>query len=83
LDAEADLQMAISLNEDEIGLLKQLKAAGEHGHTRRALNSDTALASLIKKGYVVARTAKADLMLFYRLTDPGQQALADAITEGE
>ena len=73
--------MAISLTEDEIGLLKQLKAAGEHGRTTRALNSDAALARLIKEGYVVARTAKVDLMLFYRLTDRGQQALADAITE--
>ncbi len=75
--------MAISLTEDEIGLLKQLKAAGEHGRTRRTLNSDAALARLIKEGYVVARTAKVDLMLFYRLTDRGQQALADAITERE
>ena len=47
----------------------------------RALNSDAALARLIKEGYVVARTAKVDLMLFYRLTDRGQRALADAITE--
>jgi DNA-binding transcriptional regulator PaaX len=69
--------MAISLTEDEIG--QQLKAAGEHGSTRRALNFDAALARVIKEGYVVARV---DLMLFYRLTDRGQQALADAITEG-
>jgi hypothetical protein len=69
LDAKADLRMAISLTEDEIGLLKQLKAAGEHGRTTCALNSDAALARLIKEGYVVARTAKVDLMLFYRLTD--------------
>jgi hypothetical protein len=81
LDAEADLRMAISLTEDEIGLLKQLKAAGEHGRTTRALNSDAALARLIKEGYVVARTAKVDLMLFYRLNGRGQQALADEITE--
>jgi hypothetical protein len=73
--------MAISLTEDEIGLLKQLKAAGEHGCTTRALNSDAALGRLLKVGCVVARTAKVDLMLFYRLTDRGQQALADAITE--
>jgi hypothetical protein len=73
--------MATSLTEDEIGLLKQLKAAGEHGRTRRALNSDAALARLIKEGYVIARTAKVDLMLFYLLTDRGQRALADAITE--
>jgi hypothetical protein len=32
--------MAISLTEDEIRLLKQLEAAGEHGRTRRTLNSD-------------------------------------------
>jgi hypothetical protein len=53
--------MAISLTEDEIRLLKQLEAAGEHGRTRRTLNSDAALARLIKEGYVVARTAKVDL----------------------
>ena len=53
--------MAISLTEDEIRLLKQLEAAGEHGRTRRTLNSDVALARLIKEGYVVARTAKVDL----------------------
>jgi hypothetical protein len=43
----ADLRMAISLTDDEIGLLKQLKAAGEHGRATRALNSDAALARLI------------------------------------
>jgi hypothetical protein len=75
--------MAISLTEDEIDLLKQLKAAGERGRTRRTLNSDAALARLVKEGYVVARTAKVDLMLFYRITDRGRHALADAITEGE
>ena len=73
--------MAISLTEDEIRLLKQLEAAGEHGRTRRTLNSDAALARLIKEGYVVARTVKVDLMLFYQITDRGQQALADAITD--
>ena len=82
-DAEAELRMAISLTEDEIDLLKQLKAAGERGRTRRTLNSDAALARLVKEGYVVARTAKVDLMLFYRITDRGRHALADAITEGE
>jgi hypothetical protein len=32
---------------------------------------------------VVAYTAKVDLMLFYQITDRGQQALADATTEKE
>jgi hypothetical protein len=41
------------------------------------------LGSMIKEGYVVARTAHLDLMLFYRITDRGQRALADAITERE
>ena len=76
-----DLRMAISLTEDEIGLLKQLKAAGGHGRTRRTLNSDAALARLVKEGYVVARTATVDLMLFYQITDHGRRALADAKTE--
>jgi hypothetical protein len=75
--------MAISLTEDEVRLLKQLEAAGEHGRTRLTLNSDAALARLIKEGYVVAYTAKVDLMLFYQITDRGQQALADATTEKE
>ena len=48
--------------------------------TRRTLNSDAALARLIKEGYVVARTATVDLMLFYRITDRGRRALADAMT---
>jgi hypothetical protein len=73
------MAMAISLNEDEIHLLEQLKAARERGRTLRAPNSDAGLARLIKEGYVIARTAKLDLMLFYRITDRGQQALADAI----
>ena len=73
--------MATSLNDEEIYLLKQLKAAGEHGCTLRALNSDVGLARLMKEGYVTARTTKLDLMLFYRITDPGQQVLADAIAD--
>jgi hypothetical protein len=32
----------------------------------------------MKEGYVIARTAKLDLILFYRITDRGQQALAEA-----
>jgi hypothetical protein len=75
--------MAIGLTEAEIDLLKQLKAAGDRGRTIRALNSDAGLERLIKEGYVVARTAHLDLMLFYRITDRGQRALADAITERE
>ena len=73
--------MTISLSDEEIYLLKQLKAAGEHGCTVRALNSDAGLARLMKEGYVIARTAKFDLMLFYRITDRGQQALAQAIAD--
>jgi hypothetical protein len=47
--------------------LKQLKAAGEHGCTR-AHNSDAGLARLMKEGYVIARTAKLDLMLLITQT---------------
>ena len=32
---------------------------------------------------MVARAAKLDLMLFYRLTHRSKQALADTIAEGE
>jgi hypothetical protein len=35
----------------------------------------------MKEGYVIARTAKLDLMLFYRIADRGQQVLADAIAD--
>ena len=70
--------MAISLTEDEIDLLKQLKAAGERGRTRRTLNSDAALARLFKEGYVTAQKANLDLIRFYRITRSGEEALTRA-----
>jgi len=66
----------MNLTLEEVALLKQLKAAGEGGRTIRAYNMRLALDRLAKGGYVVARPTGLDLV-HYRITERGQEALAE------
>ena len=66
----------MNLTLEELALLKQLKAAGESGHTIRAYNIRLALDRLAKRGYVVARPIGLD-PVHYRITGRGQEALAE------
>ena len=66
----------MNLTLEEVALLKQLKAAGEHGRTIRAYNIRLAFDRLAKGGYVVARPTGLE-MVHYRITGRGQEALAE------
>jgi hypothetical protein len=66
----------MNLTLEDVGLLKQLKAAGESGRTVRVYNVRLALDRLAKGGYVIARPTGLDLV-HYRITGRGQAALAE------
>ena len=70
------VKSTMNLTLEEVALLKQLKAAGEGGRTIRAYNMRLALDRLAKGGYVVARPTALDLV-HYRMTERGQEALAE------
>jgi hypothetical protein len=59
------------LSQADIALLKELKAAGEHGRTIRTYSTRLVLDRLAKGGYVVARPTGLDLVQ-YRITQRGQ-----------
>jgi hypothetical protein len=65
------------LTQEEMKLLKQLKAAGERGRTISALNTPSVLRRLVKAGYVSDHEADLDLVR-YRITKRGEYALSDA-----
>ena len=50
------------LTQEEMKLLKQLKAAGERGRTISALNTPSVLRRLVKAGYVSDHEADLDLV---------------------
>jgi hypothetical protein len=64
------------LAQEDLELLKQLKAAGERGRTIRAGGTGAALQRLVKGGYVIDRTAGLD-SIQYRITRRGDDALAE------
>jgi hypothetical protein len=66
----------MNLTSEDMALLKQLKAAGDVGRTIRAYNTRLTLDRLAKGSYVVARPIGLDLV-HYRITGPGQEALAE------
>ena len=65
--------MAIRLNRNQIQLLKELTAAGEHGRTISTLASSIEVAHLIGALYI-RRLPHTKL---YSVTERGRQALAE------
>jgi hypothetical protein len=56
--------------------LKQLRGAGERGRTIRTRDTEAALLRLVKRGYVIDRTAGRDFIQF-RITRRGEDGLAE------
>jgi hypothetical protein len=69
--------MAIRLNRNQIQLLKELAAAGQHGRTIAALASGIEIAHLIGALYI-KRLPRTKL---YVVTEHGRRALVDATAE--
>ena len=70
-------RMAVRLTRNEIQLLKELTAAGQHGRTIAALASSIEVAHLIGAQYI-ERHPRTKL---YVITERGQQALVEATAE--
>jgi hypothetical protein len=64
------------LSQADIGLLKELKAAGERGRTIRAFNTRLVLDRLAKRGFLVARPIGLELVQ-YRITQRGRDAILE------
>jgi hypothetical protein len=71
----------ISLTNEEMQLLKLLKAAGNHGRTISALNSRSGIGRLVKIGCVTGHAVALDLVL-YLITKRGDRALSKATGDG-
>jgi len=69
--------MGIRLNRNQIQLLKELAAAGEHGRTIAAMASSIEIAHLIGALYI-RRLPRTKL---YVVTEHGRRALVDATAE--
>ena len=65
--------MAVRITQSEVQLLKELKAAGEHGR-RIAGTSSAEIAHLIGAQYIKRHPG----MKLYAITERGRRALADA-----
>jgi hypothetical protein len=65
----------MSLTEEELKLLKELKAAGRVGRTISAGKPHEGLKRLVKAGYATAHGAGRDCTL-YLITSRGEEALA-------
>jgi hypothetical protein len=68
----------VILTSEEVGLLKQLKAAGQHGRTISARGSRARLNRLIRAGYIEDYAPSLD-PTHYRITKRGEIALADVM----
>ena len=66
------------LTQEEVEILKQLKAAGGTGRTVSALNAHDGLKRLIRVGYVEDHGTSFDLVS-YRITKRGEDALSEAL----
>ena len=64
------------LSATDIGLLKELKAAGAHGRIFRTFRIRVALDPLAKDGYVLARPTGLE-MVHYWITQRGHDAIRD------
>jgi hypothetical protein len=69
--------LAISLTKSEIGLLKELKAAGDRGRLKSRLSHSDGLDRLVKANYVKAKSASKESMVYF-ITPFGSQALEHA-----
>jgi hypothetical protein len=52
----------MTLTQEEVELLKQLKGAGEHGRTIRAFDTRVRLERLVRAGYVADQPTGPDLV---------------------
>ena len=66
----------MTLTQEEVELLKQLKGAGEHGRTIRAFDTRVRLERLVRAGYVADQPTGFDLV-HYQITKRGEDALSD------
>jgi hypothetical protein len=66
----------VVLTQEDLELLKQLRAAGERGRNVRELNIRVSLDRLVKGGYLVGRPISRDLVQ-YRITQRGQDAIVE------
>jgi hypothetical protein len=66
------------LSPTDIGLLKELKVAGERGQTTRTFRMRLVLDRLAKDGYVSARSTVLELV-HYRITRRGPDAIPNHI----
>jgi DNA-binding PadR family transcriptional regulator len=66
----------MTLTEQDLVSLKQLRAAGERGRTIQASHIRVVLDRLAKGGYVAARPTGLELVN-YRITQRGQDALVE------
>ena len=73
--AEKVRAMAINLTKNEIGLLKELKAAGERGRQMR--RDGNGLERLVKAHFVKVRPASAEAVVYF-ITPLGSYALERA-----
>jgi hypothetical protein len=67
----------MTLTEEELKLLKELKAGGTRGRTISAGKAHEGLKRLVKAGYATAHGAGIDCTL-YLITKRGEEALATA-----
>jgi hypothetical protein len=72
--------MAIRLSVSEIGLLKELKGAGERGRLISGPASRAGLVRLVKASYVMEQAVSLDAVL-YSITSIGRHALDNVPTE--
>jgi hypothetical protein len=75
-----DWASPISLSNEEVQLLKLLKAAGSHGRTINNLNSRSGAERLVKIGYVTDYAVTLDAVL-YQITKRGVRALTNATVD--
>jgi hypothetical protein len=68
----------VILTQEEVELLKQLKAAGGRGRTVSTLKTHDRLKRLVDAGYVTDQAASLDLVRHYRITKRGENALSEA-----
>jgi hypothetical protein len=66
--------MAITLTKAEIGLLKELRGAGELGRLKNRLSRSDGLARLVKANFVKVKPASLEAAVYF-ITSMGSHAL--------
>ena len=72
--AEKVKAMAITLTGEEIGLLKELRGAGELGRLKSRLSHSDGLARLVKANFVKVKPASIEAAVYF-ITSLGSHAL--------